>query len=485
MKKRKHQAAKKKSNAGFVIVIAAFILIVAAYGAGAVYFSSHFYSGTSLNNCDVSWLTVDEAKDKLVESSEGYTLTLKEQDSRFETIAGTDVGLQVVISDSFNDLLNSQGGFAWVLHIFDNKQYILDESTITYTYDDGCLTDIIDSLDCVNPEYPVEASDAQLVFMDGEFKIIPESESNIAHRDELEEKIRLAIETQQDTLNLPEEGLYDMPEVYSYDAYLLAKKDILDELVGMEIDLLFGYCEEYVDIQTIVDWVDVEEKNNGEYALTVNDDAVAAYVLTLSNKYDTSGKPKQFTANRGDIIEITTGDFGWLLDNKYAEERIKEFVSSGQSAYIDLTDGSEESNAWWIQTAVGFDANGNDYYGTTYAEVSISEQHMWMYQDGKVVLESDVVTGNPTLGNDTPQGAFRIRHMEKNATLKGPGYSTPVAYWMVFADDVGFHDATWQASFGGERYMTNGSHGCVNMPIDKAEELYDLIYLGMPVFVYY
>ena len=81
-------------------------------------------------------------------------------------------------------------------------------------------------------------------------------------------------------------------------------------------------------------------------------------------------------------------------------------------------------------------------------------------------------------------GAFKIRYHQQNAILRGPGYATPVAYWMVFADDVGFHDATWQPYFGGTLYYSNGSHGCVNMPLDQAAKLFDLVYDGMPVFVY-
>lgn len=483
-KKRKHQATTVKSNIGFVVAIVIFILLVAAYGAGGIYYSNHFYNGTLLNNCDVSGMTSEEAKAKLIESSNGYVLNLKEQNSRFESISGDEVDLQAVVSDDFDNLLNDQGGVAWLLHFFGDKEYILDESMITYTYDNDKLTDVIDMLDCVNPEYPIEATDAELVLLEGEFKIIPESESNIAHRDELEEKIRIAFETQCDLIDLVDEGLYDMPTVYSDDPDLVGQKAAYDQIVDMQIDLLFGYCEEYIDIQTIMNWVTVDKQDNGEYALNVDDDAITAYVTALSDKYDTAGQPKQFATNSGEVIEIVYGDFGWLFDNEYAEERLKEYVLEGKSVTLDLTDGSEESDAWWIQKGVGYDANGNDYYGTTYAEVSISEQHMWMYQDGNIVLETDVVTGNPTLGNDTPTGAFKIRHKEKDATLRGPGYATPVSYWMVFADDVGFHDATWQPSFGGERYLTNGSHGCVNMPLDQAEKLYDLIYIGMPVFVY-
>ena len=50
---------------------------------------------------------------------------------------------------------------------------------------------------------------------------------------------------------------------------------------------------------------------------------------------------------------------------------------------------------------------------------------------------------------------------------------------------IGFHDADWQTAFGGERYKNgNGSHGCINMPVDKSGELFDMIEPGIPVIIH-
>lgn len=482
--KGRHHASKSKSHFGLIFTTLLLLLLVCAYGAGGIYFSTHFLPGTTLNNSDVSGMTLDEAKALLMSSSNSYVLSLEEQDYNKESISGEDIDLTAEISDDFDKILAQQGGVTWILSLLGNKEYTLDEGIITYSYDENKLSKLIDELECVDPQYPVEATDAELVLMDGEFKIVPESESNVAHRDELEDKVKYAIESQQTSINLREEGLYDQPKVFSDDEDLIAKKAACDEIVDMSIKFIFGYTEENVDIQTISTWVNTEKLENGDYSLTANTDKIKEYVKLLADKYNTVGKPKQFATNSGEVIEITTGDYGWQLDNDYAIDKLKEIVLAKESVTLNLTDRSEESDKWWMRVAVGYDANGNDYYGNTYAEVSIDKQHMWMYQDGEVVLETDVVTGNPNLGNDTPKGAFRIRYQEKNATLRGPGYVTPVAYWMVFADDVGFHDATWQPAFGGQLYLTNGSHGCVNMPLDQAGKLYDLIYRGMPVFVY-
>ena len=54
-------------------------------------------------------------------------------------------------------------------------------------------------------------------------------------------------------------------------------------------------------------------------------------------------------------------------------------------------------------------------------------------------------------------------------------------------EGVGFHDAIWQSSFGGTRNQISGvgSHGCINMPLDQAAALYDMIKEGTPVVIHY
>ena len=66
----------------------------------------------------------------------------------------------------------------------------------------------------------------------------------------------------------------------------------------------------------------------------------------------------------------------------------------------------------------------------------------------------------------------------------GSRYASYVEYWMPFNGGIGFHDASWRSIFGGNIYLTNGSHGCVNMPRNSAEILYDYIDSSMPIFVY-
>ena len=78
-----------------------------------------------------------------------------------------------------------------------------------------------------------------------------------------------------------------------------------------------------------------------------------------------------------------------------------------------------------------------------------------------------------------------MKYKQSPAVLKGADYQTPVSFWMPFNRGIGLHDATWQPSFGGDACYTRGSHGCINLPYDKAKILYEKIGKGFPVICYY
>ena len=118
-----------------------------------------------------------------------------------------------------------------------------------------------------------------------------------------------------------------------------------------------------------------------------------------------------------------------------------------------------------------------------YVDISITNQALYYYEYGQLVLYSDVVTG---INDGTPVGSFRVVNKARNATLKGEDYVSHVSYWIAFyGGTYGMHDASWRSSFGGNIYRYNGSHGCVNMPYYKVQALYNMIDIGTPVYIHY
>ena len=256
----------------------------------------------------------------------------------------------------------------------------------------------------------------------------------------------------------------------------------IDDLLGdITIELSFGKSVEELDLNSIEDWLSVEKTGN-EYKCLVSDTDLYEYTQGLAKKYNTFVNHIDFTTKDGDKVTLDNMGTGWLFDSDYAADMLRNYIVTGESVSLDLTNRSKESNKWWLRVCADYEAV--NLKGDSYAEVSISQQHMWVHKNGKIILESPVVTGDPNYGLDTPKGAFIIYEKKSPATLYGPGYITEVSYWMAFFDDIGFHDATWQDSFGGDIYIYNGSHGCVNLPLDFSEKLYGVVYKYMPVYVY-
>ena len=115
-------------------------------------------------------------------------------------------------------------------------------------------------------------------------------------------------------------------------------------------------------------------------------------------------------------------------------------------------------------------------------EIDLTDQIVSLYCENDILMRSKTVTGK----NSTPTniGSFKIYAKEKDRYLKGADYNSHVDFWMPFDGGIGLHDATWRKQFGGEIYKKNGSHGCVNLPYDVAEYIYNNVKVGTKVLVH-
>lgn len=221
--------------------------------------------------------------------------------------------------------------------------------------------------------------------------------------------------------------------------------------------------------------------NGGKFTMengwpVVNEEGITAFVDSLAAEYDTYGKPHFFHATRGEDIEIEGGTYGNELDREAEIAFLKDYFSSAGVTITEKHIPSYKKQAY---------VRGKNDLLSTYVEVDMGEQKLYYYEEGVLKLETDVVTGNMSRKWDTPAGVNYVYGKQKNRTLRGPGYATPVNYWMPVNGNIGLHDATWRREFGGEIYLKSGSHGCINMPKDKAGELYDMVVIGTPVVMFY
>ena len=272
----------------------------------------------------------------------------------------------------------------------------------------------------------------------------------------------------QDTIDLDEAGCYVLPKIGNDHRKLNALLDTLNTYVSTEIHYEFGSEDEILDGETIAGWLSVD--NNME--VVVDRDAVLSYVKGLGRRHNTAYSAKTLMTSYGEEVTITGGAYGWRIDNGGERNQIIADLESGEVI---------EREAVFLTRANSFD--GPDY-GNSYVEINLSAQHLFLYVDGELIVESDFVSGRIIRGNATPGGAFPITYITRNAVLRGSDYETPVSYWMPFNGNIGMHDLTSRKKFGGDIYLTNGSHGCINLPYEVAETIYEYVEAGFPVLCY-
>lgn len=119
-----------------------------------------------------------------------------------------------------------------------------------------------------------------------------------------------------------------------------------------------------------------------------------------------------------------------------------------------------------------------------YVEVDLTNQQVYAYIGGNMIVSAPCVSGLAGTGRETPSGIYQIYYKQSPAVLRGEGYASPVSFWMPFNGGIGLHDASWRSSFGGNIYTYDGSHGCINLPYDAAKTIYENAYPGMMVICY-
>ncbi len=131
--------------------------------------------------------------------------------------------------------------------------------------------------------------------------------------------------------------------------------------------------------------------------------------------------------------------------------------------------------------------------------VSTEGEWAYLYQGTQLVLNTPVTTGGPELPTD--HGVFHIYFKASPFVFHSPWppdspfyyFPTPIQFWMPFDGGEGLHDASWRSDFGpgsnlaptdlGTGRTIQGTHGCVNLPFDAAQFIWNWAPVGTTVVV--
>lgn len=470
-------------------VLLAAIVIVAVLGSYAAaqfyrqaqFYQDHFREGTRINGMDVSNKTAGEVEASLEEQALDYSLTLSFRGGEEETLTGEDFAYRYVSDGSVAALMEEQDAYHWYEGL--KKPDVIDAQLQTQ-FDRDTLRESLQDLPALQEKNMEEPEDAYRVW-DREthsFVIVPEEEGTSLDAETVFEAACEAIEKGDRLLDVEKlKGAYAQPAVRESNKALQTEVEQLNSLVGTSITWETPAGDVTLDGETLQDWL--KQDKNGNYSKDTYswNSHIREYVTKLAASIDSFGKARTFETTSGEETVVDGNDYyGWQVDQEAEIRQLRQDLNACRVR--------TREPAYLFREAAPM--SDHDGVGDTYVEVDLSRQHLWMYVKGKKILETDVISGRMSEARHTPEGIFYPLSMQQNVTLRGNSggetWAAPVSYWMKLTNDgVGLHDATWQWTFGGDFYYYNGSHGCINLPLDMAAEIYENLTMETPVVMYY
>ncbi|MBQ7058168.1 MAG: L,D-transpeptidase [Firmicutes bacterium] len=469
MSKRKK---KKKSNAGLIIVILLqLILIGGVYAYGLNYSGQKFFPGTTIDGLDVSKMTAEEAEAELQKTVPSIRIVEMDPSGKnpiIEEISLDKIGYKA--SYDTQSLLSGQKHIDWFIQYRNPASFSIIKTG--FTYDSSLLEQVTDSL-----IYVRNISGRQL------------------SRDEVRDLFKQAVEEELDTILLFRNG-------YLRNDPSESDEDLLEEARAVEGVYLKSLTVHMYDEVTEILWPsDLKDMIyiDDEMHFTANEAAVDAFVDKLSKKYTVVlGHRRSLVSGSGKTVYVGTEDdvFDYTFDAALTKEAIMEglfspeditvpagwirkerYVSPDQEEELEIHSEPSIPGLTVNEFGVGTPAGG------TYIEISLDDQHLWYFENGELIVEGDVVTGYQDV-HDTPCAVFQVENKDEDYNKLEGG--SVCDYWVGFyGQTYGIHDAyRWRTKYGGDIYQWNGSHGCVNAPLEVAQTLYERVEMGTPVIVY-
>ena len=182
---------------------------------------------------------------------------------------------------------------------------------------------------------------------------------------------------------------------------------------------------------------------------------MAQWVEKFCLKYKTVGKTRKFKSHTGEVLEVSGGDYGWQIDYSQTVDQVYKALTENNTqsdvdAYVKNKSNTNKKKLLKKLEPIyknkaykmNFENPTEDYNTQTYSEVDISEQIVYVFQNGQVVYSAKCVTGLPSDA------------------------------WQPWA--------SWNPSL----YKTRGSHGCVNLQLEDVKNIYNLVSMRDMVFIH-
>lgn len=451
-------------NKKYIKYIFLLVAITVVYLASVFYLYNKFLPNTKIGDIDVSLKTLQEAKELIKDQIIGnYVIQINDINGGKTYITGKEIGMDIEVkSESF---LNTQNKWTWFLHLSKRQDYPLEYEIF---FNEKLLDEKLKGCAFYQDEFmkkPENAYISEYISQKG-YEIIPETKGSMLIKDKAFSEIKEAVRNLKDSLSLEEKGCYEGAEVTKNSEFLKRELERKNKMVSASITYDFGSQTITLSPDRYYEWIDFSKEE-----ILIDEEKAKAFIEELIKKTDTAYTDREFKTSSGNSITVT-GPYGYRIAPNDERAQLINDILNGEAIVRKP-----------VYTREGATREGHDY-GNTYVEVDLTAQKVYLYVNGELIKSSDCVTGDISKGYTTPPGIYPMTYKDKDAVLRGPGYASPVKFWMPFNGGIGLHDASWRSRFGGTIYKTNGSHGCVNLPYDMAKVIYENAYAGMPVICY-
>ena len=442
--------------------------LAAAYVVGAAYFSSHFTPGTTVDGVDASLMTTSQLAEAIEQRAASYQQHITGPNGLDITIPGSDVSLTCDGAKTAKEALDRTSPAMWLPYILSPKHMLIDADV---TVNDEALANSVGAAVAAFNESatPPTNSTAAYNAENGTFEATQESVGTAFDAGKVLEESAVAVRELRDEVTVGDQQLAQ-PTVANTDETLNASIERANTILAHEINVV---CDDQtiatIDRNTMASWMHFGDDNQ----------------LEISGIYDWV-ENNETVVDAGNAID---DEHVWEIDVQATCDDIHRVMEQdlGDSAKV-----AREAIETKPPVTPGAKERGR------HIDINISTQFIRFYDsDGKVIWDSYCVTGgyDPQYGDmhATPTGTYAIQAKQTNTKLIGadrngdsePDYESFVYFWMPFLNyDYGLHDATWRSDFGGEIRTWYGSHGCVNLPYEKAAELFELVNVGDTVYIH-
>ncbi len=425
-----------------------------------------FDAGTFINGIDCSDLTTGEVAEKLSSAAKDVTFTVMKPEGEMEEYKPTEEEIKsfVIPNNETNSILRH------FMQAQEEDSFIKNFHVNAFSIDEEGLRNYLLTIPELNGENMSAPEDAYLEFGTNDLlEIVKEKTGN---KIDFEEAFDYAVrqltnfETKVDFIPMTDVE----PRNLSSDNELIQTKERINNCLNTVVTFELT-CGETVTLNKSItkDWI-IQKGSSFE----IDESQIEAFVSELAEKVRKTKSTIYMPATGIGWVKVPIGFAVIKVDQEAQIQAIKEYLETGKTHTV----------------IPKYEKVQIEDFFNSYIEVDIERQMVWMYVNGKCILETKCVTGLANTTRVTPTGIYFLQDKRPDTVLTdNKTYWSEVQFWMPFNGGYGFHDAWWKEIngveyFGGTYYLTDGSHGCVNLPTWAAKIMYQNITKDMPIIIY-